>query len=276
MNHSVLNLLKPGRPLVIGHRGYCARAPENTLPSFDLGLAAGADLVELDYHLSKDGVPVVIHDAALNRTTNARKIWRRSGMKVSQRTAAELQTLDAGGWFDAKFAGTKIPLLTEALDFIHSRGGMALIERKAGDPETLVRLLRERNLINQVVVISFDWFFLRKFHLLEPGQLLGALGPPERLANGRKASRIARRLSAARLAGIVEAGAKIAVWNRQITKAGVQLAHQRGLKVWVYTANEAGAAMRLRNLGVDGIITNEVSLTQMALSKPSADSKAGC
>src|SRR5438270_13634741 len=92
-------LLDQKRPLVIGHRGYCAIAPENTLPSFKLALEAGADLIELDYQHSKDGVPIVIHDRLLDRTTDARKKWRRRRIKVSRTTAAEIQTLDAGTWF---------------------------------------------------------------------------------------------------------------------------------------------------------------------------------
>lgn len=157
----VENLLGRKRPLVIGHRGYCAVAPENTLPSFQLALDARADLVEMDYQHSKDGVPVVIHDHIFDRTTDARKKWKRRRIKVSRVTAAEIQTLDAGKWFDAKFAGTKVPLLSEALDFICGNGGVALIEHKSGDSGTLAKLLRERNFINTVAVISFNWKFLR-------------------------------------------------------------------------------------------------------------------
>src|SRR5215831_9081720 len=76
-NSSALKLIAESRPLIIGHRGYCAIAPENTLPSFLLALNAGADLVELDYHETKDGVPLVIHDDTLDRTTDARKRWNR-------------------------------------------------------------------------------------------------------------------------------------------------------------------------------------------------------
>src|SRR5205085_6132915 len=113
-----INLLNSRRPLVIGHRGYCQFAPENTLPSFQLAMAAGADLVELDYYHSKDGQLIVIHDGDLDRTTDATNRWRQSKIKIESRTAAEIQSLDAGSWFDPKYAGTKIPLLSEALDTI--------------------------------------------------------------------------------------------------------------------------------------------------------------
>ncbi len=251
-------LLDSGRPLIIGHRGYCAIAPENTLPSFRLALDAKADLIELDYQHSKDGVPMVIHDHILDRTTDAWKKWKRRRIKVSRMTAAEIQTLDAGTWFDPKFAGAKVPSLTEALDFISGNGGVAVIERKSGDAATLAKLLRERNLINKVVVISFNWKFLRELHELEPKQILGALGPPTRLTNGRRPTRIRRGLSV-RLSDLKKTGARIAVWNQRVSKGAVQKGHKSGLQVWVYTINEPELARRLIANGIKGIITNEIA-----------------
>src|SRR6516165_3353371 len=99
-NLPALNLITAKRPLVIGHRGYPQLAPENTLPSFKLAMAAGADLVELDYHHTKDGKLIVIHDSALDRTTDAANRWSQKRIKVSSKTAAEIQSLDAGSWFD--------------------------------------------------------------------------------------------------------------------------------------------------------------------------------
>jgi glycerophosphoryl diester phosphodiesterase len=255
-----LKLLSGNTPLVIGHRGYCALAPENTLPSFKLALEAGADLIELDYHHSNDGVPLVFHDETLDRTTDSRKRWKRSHVKVSDKTAAEIQTLDAGSWFDTKFAGTKVPLLTEALKFIYDRGGVTLIEHKSGDAQTLAQLLREQEMINRVVVISFDWKFLRQLQELEPHQVLGALGPPTHRPDGTRPAGIFRRLTVRLLEELAKTGAKLAVWNRQISKLAVRLAHQRGLKVWVYTVDDRRLAARLLDLGVDGLISNNPGL----------------
>ena len=84
-------------------------------------------------------------------------------IRVEMKTAAELQSLDAGSWFDPKFAGTKIPLLAEALDTIQ-QGSVTLIQRKAGPPADCIQLLHEKHLINKVVVQSFDWEYLRTFH----------------------------------------------------------------------------------------------------------------
>ena len=266
MTSTVEKLLDLKRPLIIGHRGFCAIAPENTLPSFQLALAAGADLIELDYHHSKDGVPVVIHDHILGRTTDARKKWRRRRVKVSHTTAAEIQTLDAGTWFDTKFAGAQVPLLSEALDLICGNGRVALIEHKSGDAATLAELLRERNLLNRVVVIAFDWRFLRQLHELEPAIVLGALGPPTQLSNGRKPTRIRRGL-AVRLNHLMKTGAKLAVWNHRVSQRAVQKASRRGLRVWVYTINDARQAKQLTARGVSGIITNHVDAIAKLLSR---------
>jgi glycerophosphoryl diester phosphodiesterase len=262
-----LKLLSSKTPLVIGHRGYCALAPENTLPSFKLALEAGADLIELDYHHSKDGVPLVFHDETLDRTTDSRQRWKRSHVKVSDKTAAEIQTLDAGSWFDPQFAGTKVPLLTEALKFICDRGGVTLIEHKSGDAKTLVQLLRERKMINRVVVISFDWKFLRQFHELEPAQVLGALGPPTHLPDGKPPSGIFRRLTARLLDELAKTGAKLIVWNRHVSRAAIQLAHQCDLKVWVYTVNDSNLAAQLIGRGAIGIITNHPPLIRKLPAK---------
>ena len=256
-------LLERKKPLLIGHRGYCSVAPENTLPSFKLALDAGADLIELDYQHSKGGVPMVIHDAIFDRTTDARRKWKRRRIKVSQRTAAEIQTLDAGTWFDAKFFGAKVPTLIEALDFICGHGGVPLIEHKSGEANTLATLLRERELINKVVVISFNWKFLRELHALEPTQILGALGPPVRLSHGRRPLHPRRQLSS-RLNDLLKTGASIAVWNRKVTRRSIQASHRRGIKVWVYTVDDGRLARGLLRNQVDGIITNRIEIIRDA------------
>ena len=146
-NSPAEQLLRIGRPLVIAHRGYSAVAPENTLPSFERALAAGADLIELDYHHSKDGALVVIHDYTLGRTTDATNRWPASGLKIAEHSLAELRELQAGLWFKPPYPGIGLPTLSEALDVIQ-RGSVTLIERKAGDAPSCVKLLRERDLIN--------------------------------------------------------------------------------------------------------------------------------
>jgi glycerophosphoryl diester phosphodiesterase len=247
------------RPLIIGHRGYCGIAPENTLPSFQLALDAGAKFIEFDVQQSQDGELMVIHDDTLDRTTDARKRWRKKRIRVADKTAAQIGALDTGSWFDPKFAGARIVPLAEAIQFIHARGGTAVIERKSGDAETCARALRAGNWIGKVVLLSFDWRFLRRFHQLEPSQRLGALGKPTHLADGRKPSGLTKRFSVGYLDQIAGTGAELVVWNCEISPAGIAAIHDRGIKVWVYTVNDPKLALWLRDAGVDGIITNRVA-----------------
>ncbi len=92
-----------GIPLIIAHRGACGVAPENTLPSIDSALAARADMIEIDVHLSKDGRLIVMHDETVDRTTDGEGT-------IAEMTYPEIEKLDAGKWFDDMYAGTKVPL----------------------------------------------------------------------------------------------------------------------------------------------------------------------
>lgn len=228
--------------LVIAHRGASSSAPENTLPAFRAGVESEADLVELDYRHSQDGHPVVLHDETLDRTSDAVARWSRTDIAVAGETLARLRTLDAGTWFDARFAGTRVPTLAEALDVILP-GSIPLIERKAGDAAALVALLRRQDLVEQVVVQSFDWAFLAEVAQLEPGCVLAGLG--------------SKPLSKERLDQLTSIGVRAIGWNkRDVSAALVTAAHERGLKVWVYTVDKVQRARALVAMGVDGIITN--------------------
>lgn len=257
-------LIEAKRPLVIGHRGFCEVAPENTIPSFRLAKTAGADMVELDYHHTKDGQLVVIHDPTLDRTTDAVQKWGRKNLQVSDVTMKELAELDAGRWFSPQFAQTRLPTLNEALGEIQN-GSVTLIERKGGEAAACVKLLRDQQLINRVVVQSFDWNYLADFHAQEPAQILGALGPPGSKA-GRKLNDAEKVLSPAWVEEIQRIGARAVVWNNQVTSEAIAFAHAKGLKVWVYTINEAEAANRLLDQGVDGIISNNTPLIWKTLA----------
>lgn len=260
--HAVLD---HSSPVVIAHRGYSSAAPENTLGAFRLAVASGADLVELDYHHTHDGVPVVIHDSTLDRTTDAVARWGGKDLRVADRTAVQLTELDAGRWFDGRTT-ERLPTLAETLELITTAHGVPLIERKAGDAATLAQLLRERGWVNRVVVQSFDWNFLRELHALLPEQILAALGPPH-----------ARRAGAAPLREgqpddtawneLAAAGVRVVVWDRNLTAANIAAAHARGFKVWIYTIDEPNVVRDLRARGVDGFITNNPSILWKTLGE---------
>lgn len=253
------------RPIIIGHRGYPEVAPENTLPSFARAIEADADMIELDSQVSCDGVPVVIHDDTLSRTTNAPRLWSRREIRVGDCTASDLRKLDAGSWFDSTFTGTKIPTLAEALELIRTCGRAALVERKSGEARTYAEFLDDKNLGESVVLMSFDWRFLRDFHELAPRAMTGALGPPSHLSNGRKPRGRLRRLSAGWLDDMCDTGAVLTAWNRHVSPAAIRSAHERGLRVFVYTSDHIPLSRRLVKQGVDGIITNRVTLIREAI-----------
>ena len=273
-NAAAVRVIESRRPLVIGHRGYSHLAPENTLAAFKLAIEAGADLVEMDYRHSKDGVPVVIHDPKLDRTTNAVRCWKRKRVRVASKTAAELRRLDAGRWFGPHYSGAKIPLLSEALDFVQT-GSIALVEQKAGDARTCICLLREKGLINKIIIQSFNWEYLCRIHQHEPEQVLAALGPARILPSGKRPLGVVRKLNAAWLKQAAKTGARVIVWTQKLSKKAVHLAHERGLKVWVYTINKPKLARRLLAAGVDGIITNDpVLIRKEVADQESSQSQA--
>jgi glycerophosphoryl diester phosphodiesterase len=257
-------LINEKRTLVIAHRGYSMVAPENTLAAFELGIAAGADLIELDYHHSKDGVPVVMHDYTLDRTSNAADQLRATKIRVDARNADEIAKFDVGSWFHSRFASERTPRLDEALDFIQQRG-VTLIERKAGDAATCVELLKRKNLVNALIVQAFDWEYLTEFHQLEPKQVLGALGPPS-TRDGKRLTDDEKKLSAAWIDEAEKTGARAVVWSRSVDKDAIDYAHRKGLKIWVYTINESDLANRLLDAGVDGIITDNPALIWITLA----------
>lgn len=260
---TALQTIQLPRPVVIAHRGSSGIAPENTLPAFRQGIKCGADFVELDYRHTSDGVPVAIHDATLDRTTDARARWNLGSVRVEEKTAEEIRHLDAGAWFDAEYRGTKIPLVSEALECI-CRDSLAVIERKAGNSETIIRLLREQNLLEKVVLISFDWDFLRGCARLAPELILGALGPQ------RSTAEESQTPTSEELREIQSMGCRLLVWNREISKESVKAARCHGLRVWIYTINEPDLASQLVEIGVSGIISDSPNLIRKGVE--SADS----
>jgi glycerophosphoryl diester phosphodiesterase len=236
-------LIASPRLLIIAHRGNSCACPENTLPAFQSALDAKADLVELDYFHSADGVPVVIHDEILDRTTNAEEIFGQPKLVIGDLPLAELKKLDVGSWFDDQFAGTKMPTLAEALHLIQSRS-VTLVEHKAGDAATLVRLLEEKKLIDEVVVQSFKWDFVAACRRLSPRLALGALC--NKPANPQQ------------IEAAAATGADVIIWDHQkIGREQIAQIHQLGKKAWAYTIDEPQRASQLIAAGLDGVITNK-------------------
>lgn len=230
------------RVLIAGHRGESSRAPENTIPAFVGAIRAGCELVEMDYHHSADGVPMVIHDETTDRTTDSKARWGKEKVLVAHCSATELATLDAGSWYSPKFQGVRIPPLDTVLDVLRG-SSIPLIERKAGDAATIVHILKEKGLIARAIVQAFDWAFLAECRRLAPELVLGALGEDA--------------LDDAYLAKAKEFGAGFLGWNeRDLTAENVRRARRAGLAVWTWTVDDPERAHQLASFGVSAITSN--------------------
>ncbi|HEY2414437.1 MAG TPA: glycerophosphodiester phosphodiesterase family protein [Pirellulaceae bacterium] len=236
-------LVHSSKVLIIAHRGNSSVAPENTLPAFQSALDAKADLIELDYYHAADGVPVVIHDEILDRTTNSEDVFGQPKLVVGSYSSAELKKIDAGSWFDEKFANVRIPTLLESLNLIQS-GSVTLVERKQGDADTIVRLLKEKNLLDKVVVQAFDWKYVARCRELAPNLALATL-------SGKPAAPEQIEAAAA-------TGADVIVWDHQkIGRREIEQIHKLGKKAWAYTIDDVEKAKQLVAAGLDGVITNK-------------------
>ena len=161
------------RFLKIAHRGYSELYPENTIPAFEKAIEAGADMIEFDVHLSRDGKPVVIHDNDVDRTSNGRGF-------VKDMTLAELKELDFNFRMTGDAGAIRIPTLDEVIDAVSGRI-MLNIELKNcphkyhGVEEAVIAAIRDRGIRDQVIVSSFDHYALLKVKELAPEIRTGML-----------------------------------------------------------------------------------------------------
>jgi glycerophosphoryl diester phosphodiesterase len=235
-----------GAAEIIAHRGYSARAPENTLVAVETAIAAGADAVEFDLHVTADGTPVLFHDETLGRTTDGEGALR-------DRTLAELRRLDAGSWFAPAFAGEAIPTFAEALGRLRERIGRVYPEVKGyrgpEDLSDMVDLVLEHGLVDRTVFISMDWSALERIRARRSDLGVGYIV--------EKASRA--RDALARAAGDAHAlvdfkGALLLEDPSLAEEAG-----RRGVELAVWTVDDPADAARLLALGVPRITTNRVA-----------------
>lgn len=227
--------------LRIGHRGAAGTRPELTRCSFERAVELGADMVELDVQLTRDGQLVVLHDRELGRTVRA------SG-PVRDALLADLRGLDAGAWFDPAFAGERVLSLEEVLDLTHGRVDLN-VEIKSPEPDWeqtargLVALLRARGRVASTIVSSFDTGALGCVRSLGPDLRIGVLCRPQETDAA---------WSAAAALGAVAVHPHWSVVNAEL----VARAHRAGLRVLVWTVNDKESILRLAGLGVDGIISD--------------------
>ena len=232
---------------IIAHRGASKDAPENTLASVQLAWAQGADAVEIDVQLSRDGQLVVIHDDTTRRTARVRK-------PVSAQALAELRTLDAGRWKSAKFAGEKIPTLNEVLATVPS-GQRLFVEIKCG-PECVPAFVEAFQLSGkapeQVVPIGFALPTMALVKQALPALEVCWVTDFHRTLRGW-APTAAELIAPAKDAGLDG----LDVDGRgPVDAAFAQQVHDAGLRLYIWTVDAPAKARRLLAAGVDGLTTN--------------------
>ncbi|MBM3270557.1 MAG: glycerophosphodiester phosphodiesterase [Candidatus Sericytochromatia bacterium] len=222
----------PARPYVVGHRGAAGHAPENTLSAFAAGARMGADLVECDVHLSRDGEVVVFHDDTLERTTGAPGLLRDHDLDA-------LRRLDAG-------RGERIPTLAELLAFAAGRPPLGVVVEIKNGPyfypdiaRKVATAIARYGMADRALVISFDNLVVREFKEIAPHVATGILFY----------ARLADPAGAARAAGAD------CIWPAlpMLTPDVVRQAHAAGLGVFTWTANSQDDFSRALEAGVDGI-----------------------
>lgn len=268
----------------VAHRGASAYAPEHTLAAYRLALQQGADFVEQDLQITKDGVLVCLHDLTLERTTNAEEVFPdrhrvERGAKtwpVSDFTLAEIKRLDAGSWFDKKFAGERVPTWQEAIDLVRGKAGLfpetkgpEVYGSRGFDMEAMVLKELQKNTLDTpradpktpVIIQSFSPESLQKMRGLGtklPLMLLISDGDPDR---GRWLSDEGLKKATAFADGIGPAKSLLVTDPTLATRA-----HALGLSITPYTFRSAGVpagqtvkdemSTFLYEIGVDALFTD--------------------
>lgn len=221
---------------ITAHRGSSRSAPENTMAAIAAAVEEMADYVELDVQLTKDGVMVLGHDATLKRVAGVNR-------SIASMTWEELQELEVGSWFSPEFAGERVPLLEEALDFCKGKVSLNIEIKNVGAdsllPEKVVRLILEQGMEEQCVVTSTSLGYLERVKLLAPELRTGYI------------------LSAAYGDVYFEERADfISIRASFVNRQMVERAHARGMAVHAWTVNSKSEMERLRLMEVDNLITD--------------------
>ena len=244
-------------PLIIGHRGASAHAPENTLAAFQMAIDAGADGIEFDVQLARDGVPVVIHDATLKRT----------GLRpenVAELTSKQLGKIDVGSWFNAKYpkradaaySQETVATLVQVLELCRDFDGLIYIELKVNVPEyislatAVCDVIRDSPRLSQMIVKSFKLAAIPQVRYLLPEVQTAALFEPSIMTILRRRKYI--------IAMALEFGAHhISLHHSLVTRKFVSLATEAGMPVTIWTADNPRWVKRCRKLGIGALITND-------------------
>jgi len=236
------------RVLIIGHRGVSNIAPENTLKAFQKAIELGADYIEFDIHQSKDGEIVIMHDA------NTYAITGNKGL-IKKMTLTELRMLDCG-------EGERIPTLLELIRIAKGKIGLQIEIKAKNLAENLVKILRKEDLVETSIISSFLHDELLKLQKIEPKLKLATLEPiiTGWSKNWEYHSEILHK---------VIKNNYFAIHPRQhlVNQELINHAHKNNIKVNIWTVNSKVAMKKFIQMGVDGIITDNIQNAKKALNK---------
>lgn len=245
------------KPLIIAHRGSSAVAPENTLAAFKQAIRDGADGIEFDVRLARDGVPVVIHDATLQRTGGLKK-------RVSSLTSSELSAIDVGSWFNrrhphlanAEYSAEYVPTLEKTLEILNDFKGLIYIELKCKtdlEADRLVdavgEVISSSPLLPQIIVQSFNLSALPRIRRLVQEIKTAALFAPKVkrfLKQEKSLVKLARRFEADHLS----------LHYLLVNSRLVRNASLAGMTVTAWTVNKANWLRRAERIGAYAVISN--------------------
>jgi glycerophosphoryl diester phosphodiesterase len=243
--------LRAGHPLVIAHRGQSVDAPENTLEAYRRAADLGADMIEADVGMTRDGVLVMMHDANVNRTTNGRG-------DVRDLMLDEVRRLDAGKWFGSEFAGLSVPTTEETLALAHQLGVMMCFEAKGGSAGesaeiaiALARLLARSDFLDRGFVAAFEHSALAAAKRDVPNLLIA----PERLPDEAPCRPEEAVLQAADLDAPV-----LQSHHRLLTNELVETLHGAGIAIWSWPTSEPESIAASVAVHADGLMGDDVSM----------------
>lgn len=245
---------------VISHRGANLHAPQNTLPAFEKSLEIGVDGFETDIHVTIDGVPVVCHNYDIDETSDGKGF-------IAEKTLEELRSYDFGSYFNKKFAGTKIPTLDEFLTLCEGADIEVLNielkspkQKESGIVAKTIEAVKAHGLFDKLIISSFDSALLAEAKQIDNSCKTGLLYCVKDFCSPKVL------YNADGLAAQLHADA-LHPHFLHVTPLYVRRAHKRGIKINVWTVDNAAVARWVLLCGVDGIITNNPELIKKVIAE---------
>lgn len=251
---SFLNMQLINKTEITAHRGDSEEKPENSLPAFESALNNMVDYVELDVRLTKDNVPVIFHDNNMSRITGA-------DYNINELYFCNIKIMDAGSWFNKKYSNVRIPTLEETIIMLKDKVRLNIEIKPVDNSEILVdkvlALINYYHIENKCIITSSDYDILKKVKISSPKYRTGYIlkfgfGHLEEL----------------------EYADIICLKSSFVTRSIVTNLHKSGKEIHVWTVNDSRTIKRMVSLGVDNIITDNITLTNKVIHSNNGNSYA--